>query len=73
MAADCRSSRCHSMVLALSLPIDLPLRHLLITMIFAVVIFTLLVQGLSLRILLKKLGFVRATSLEAYEQRKGEI
>jgi CPA1 family monovalent cation:H+ antiporter len=61
------------MVLALSLPRDLPLRQLLITMIFAVVIFTLVVQGLSIKMLLEKLGLIRATSLEAYEERKGEI
>ena len=61
------------MVLALSLPRDLPLRQLLITMIFAVVIFTLLVQGLSIKMLLEKLGLIRAASQEAYEERKGEI
>ncbi len=61
------------MVLALSLPRNLPLRQLLITMIFAVVIFTLLVQGLSIKALLKKLGLLPITTQEAYEVRKGEI
>jgi len=61
------------MVLALSLPRELPLRQLMITMIFAVVIFTLLVQGLSMKVLLKKLGLIPITSLETYEERKGEI
>lgn len=61
------------MVLALSLPRDLPLRQLLITMIFAVVIFTLLVQGLSIKTLLKKLGLIPITTQETYETRKGEI
>ena len=61
------------MVLALSLPRDLALRQLMITMIFAVVIFTLLVQGLSMKTLLKKLGLIPVTSLETYEERKGEI
>jgi len=61
------------MVLALSLPRDLPLRQLLITMIFSVVIFTLLVQGLSMKALLKKLGLIPMKTQEAYEARKGEI
>jgi CPA1 family monovalent cation:H+ antiporter len=61
------------MVLALSLPRDLALRQLMITMIFAVVIFTLLVQGLSMKTLLKKLGLIPIRTLETYEERKGEI
>jgi CPA1 family monovalent cation:H+ antiporter len=61
------------MVLALSLPRDLAYRQLLITMIFAVVIFTLLVQGLSMKALLKRLGLVPIKSQEAYEARKGEV
>ena len=61
------------MVLALSLPKGLPLRHLLMAMIFAVVIFTLLVQGLSIRLLLNKLGLIRRASQEEYEMRKGEV
>lgn len=61
------------MVLALSLPRDLAHRQLLITMIFAVVIFTLLVQGLSMKALLKRLGLVPMKSQEAYEERKGEV
>jgi CPA1 family monovalent cation:H+ antiporter len=61
------------MVLALSLPIDLPLRQLLMAMIFAVVIFTLLVQGLSIRMVLHKLGLIRGDSQQSYETRKGEV
>ena len=61
------------MVLALSLPRDLAYRQLLITMIFAVVIFTLLVQGLSMKALLKRLGLVPMRSQEAYEASKGEV
>ncbi len=61
------------MVLALSLPRDLPLRHLLMAMIFAVVIFTLLVQGLSIKSLLLKLGLIRLAPQEEYEMRKGEV
>jgi len=61
------------MVLALSLPRDLPLRQFLITMIFSVVIFTLLVQGLSIKTVLKKLGIIPSTTHEPYEARKGQI
>ena len=61
------------MVLALSLPRDLPLRQLLMAMIFAVVIFTLLVQGLSIKTLLQKLGLIKLASQEEYESRKGEV
>jgi CPA1 family monovalent cation:H+ antiporter len=61
------------MVLALSLPIDLPLRQLLMAMIFAVVIFSLLVQGLSIKMVLRKLGLIRGDSQQSYETRKGEV
>ena len=61
------------MVLALSLPIDLPLRQLLMAMIFAVVIFTLLVQGLSVKMVLQKLGLIRDDVPQSYETRKGEV
>ncbi len=61
------------MVLALSLPIDLPLRQLLMAMIFAVVIFTLLVQGLSIKMVLQKLGLIRGGFPQSYETRKGEV
>ncbi len=61
------------MVLALSLPKSLPLRQLLMAMIFAVVIFTLLAQGLSIKIVLQRLGLIRVAFREAYETRKGEI
>ena len=61
------------MVLAISLPRDLAFRQLLITMIFAVVIFTLLVQGLSMKALLNKLGLIPIKTQETYEARKGEI
>jgi CPA1 family monovalent cation:H+ antiporter len=61
------------MVLALSLPKDLPLRQLLMAMIFAVVIFTLLVQGLSIKMVLQKLGLIRGDFPQSYETRKGEV
>jgi CPA1 family monovalent cation:H+ antiporter len=61
------------MVLALSLPLGLPLRQLLMTMIFAVVIFTLLVQGLSIKILLKKLGILPVSLRDAYEENRAQV
>ncbi len=61
------------MVLALSLPKDFPLRQPLMAMIFAVVIFTLLVQGLSIKTILWKLGLIRHASQEDYETRRGEV
>jgi CPA1 family monovalent cation:H+ antiporter len=45
----------------------------MITMIFAVVVFTLLIQGLSMKTLLKRLGLISITTLDTYEERKGEI
>ena len=61
------------MVLALSLPMDFPLRQLLMAMIFAVVIFTLLVQGLSIKTLLHRLGLIKLAPQEDYETRRGEV
>jgi CPA1 family monovalent cation:H+ antiporter len=61
------------MVLALSLPKDVPLRQLMLAMIFAVVIFTLLVQGLSIKTLLLRLGLIKLAPQEEYEMRKGEV
>ena len=61
------------MVLALSLPLDMPHRPLLMTMIFAVVIFTLLAQGLSIKTFLRTLGLIGGESRQAYEIKKGEI
>ena len=45
-----------SMVLALALPKDFPFRELLLTMTFGVVILSILIQGLSMGPLLKRLG-----------------
>jgi CPA1 family monovalent cation:H+ antiporter len=47
-----------SLAVALSLPVSLPQRDLLLTLTFGVVLFTLLVQGLSVRPLLDRLGLV---------------
>lgn len=46
-----------SLALALALPLSLPSRDLLIAATYGVVLFTLLVQGLTLRFLLRRLGF----------------
>jgi CPA1 family monovalent cation:H+ antiporter len=47
-----------SMVLALALPTDFPHRQQLVTMTFGVVLLSLLVQGLSMSWLLRRLGIV---------------
>jgi len=49
-----------SMVLALSLPVDFPNRALLIATTFGVVILSILVQGLSMAPLLRRLGVAAA-------------
>ncbi len=50
-----------SLALVLALPLGLPTRDALIFSTYAVVLFTLLVQGLSLRSILKRLPSVAAT------------
>lgn len=63
-----------SMVLALSLPRDFPLRGLLITMTFGVVIVNILVHGLSMSWLLRKLGLASASEARrSYEEARGEL
>lgn len=57
-----------SMVLALSLPQDLPLRALIITMVFGFVLLSILVQGLSMTGLIRHLGLLGSRQgLQAYE------
>lgn len=51
-----------SMVLALSLPRDLPARELIISMTFGVVVLSILVQGSTMGLLLRMLGLVPAKS-----------
>jgi CPA1 family monovalent cation:H+ antiporter len=54
-----------TITLALAMPPETPERELLVAMSFGVVLFTLLVQGMSLPLLLRQLGLVqprRATS-----------
>ncbi|MDA3856646.1 MAG: cation:proton antiporter, partial [Roseovarius sp.] len=57
-----------SMVLALSLPQDLPLRELIINMVFGFVLLSILVQGLSMTGLARRLGQLgERDALLAYE------
>jgi CPA1 family monovalent cation:H+ antiporter len=63
-----------SMVLALGLPLGFPFRDLLITMTFGVVIVSILVQGLTMPILLQRLGLLKtSTERHVYEQKRGEL
>jgi CPA1 family monovalent cation:H+ antiporter len=50
------------MVLALSLPYDFPNRALLITLTFGVVVLSILVQGLSMQSLLRRVGLAKTES-----------
>jgi CPA1 family monovalent cation:H+ antiporter len=62
-----------SMVLALGLPTGFPFRDLIITMIFGVVILSILVQGLTMPLLLKKLKLVHANEeRHQYEVYRGK-
>lgn len=57
-----------SMVLVLSLPQDIPLRDLIVNMVFGVVLLSILIQGLSMTPLAKALGIVgQREALTAYE------
>lgn len=47
--------------LALALPVDTPARDLLVTMAFGVVLFTLVVQGLTLPALIRRVGLGQAS------------
>lgn len=63
-----------SMVLVLSLPQDFPHRELLAAMTFGVVILAILVQGLSISTLLKRLGVVQLQEKhERYERIRGDL
>ncbi len=63
-----------SMVLALALPRDFPHRDLLVTMTFGVVILSILLQGLSMGPLLRKLGLTGAGPDRLdYERERGMI
>jgi Na+:H+ antiporter len=63
-----------SMVLALSLPPAFPHRDLLVTMTFGVVILSILVHGLTMAPLLRRLGVIRDRGARsAYELRRGAL
>lgn len=61
-----------SMVLVLALPKAFPHRELLVTMTFGVVILSILIQGLSMTVLLRRLGLtgVRGDRID-YERERG--
>ncbi|MEO8636960.1 MAG: sodium:proton antiporter [Gemmatimonadales bacterium] len=62
-----------SMVLALSLPESFPNRGLMIAVTFGVVLLSILVQGLTMGPLLRRLGLARDTSdRTAYDQSRGD-
>ncbi len=63
-----------SMVLALSLPADFPNRALLVTATFGVVILSILVQGLTMGPLLRRLGLASgAAGRLGYEVARGQV
>jgi CPA1 family monovalent cation:H+ antiporter len=63
-----------SLALALSLPLALAERELLRVMTFGVVLFTLLAQGTTMQLLMKRLGLGIAPALELeYERRHGRL
>jgi CPA1 family monovalent cation:H+ antiporter len=62
------------LALALSLPASLPDRELLRVMAFGVVLFTLLAQGTTMQLLLRRLGLVERVEAELeYERRHGRL
>lgn len=64
-----------SMVLVLGLAADFPNRELLVHMTFGVVVLSILVQGLSMNVLLTRLGIVgaKADYQDAYECFRGRL
>jgi CPA1 family monovalent cation:H+ antiporter len=63
-----------SMVLALALPPALAERELLITVTFGVVLLSILVQGLTMKPLLQRLGVVRRyEARQQYQVKRGEL
>lgn len=63
-----------SMVLVLALPADFPHRQLLVNTTFGVVVLSILIQGLSMAPLLRRLGVVGiADEHRAYELKRGTI
>ena len=67
-----RAARGLSMVLVLALPRDFAHRDLLVTMTFGVVILSILLQGLSMKLLLRKLKLAgTGADRLAYERERG--
>ncbi len=63
-----------SLAVVLSLPLDLPARSLLLDLTFGVVLFTLLVQGLTIEPLLRRLGLIGIDHVrQAYLQRRAQL
>ncbi|MBA3823447.1 MAG: Na+/H+ antiporter [Ktedonobacterales bacterium] len=62
-----------SLAAALSLPLAYPDRALLLTLTFGIVLFTLLVQGLTLAPLLTRWGILAATATTAFEVAWGRV
>lgn len=62
-----------TLVLALSLPPEFPMRHQIITVTLGVVLFSLLVQGLSLEVVMRYLGLHRASLPELYVLHEGRL
>lgn len=63
-----------SMALALTLPADFPARQALLAMVFGVVAFSLVVQGLSMKPLLRRLGLGgENTGQRDFEERRGRL
>ena len=63
-----------SMVLVLSLPKDFPHRELLVSMTFGVIIISILVHGLTISPLLRRLGITRGhQERAAYELTRGKL
>ncbi len=56
-----------SMVLALSLPADLPARESIINLVFGFVLLSIMLQGLSMTTLARRLGLVADQRMQAYE------
>ena len=61
-----------TVALALALPADVPTRDLLVTMAVGVVLFTLVVQGLTLPLVIRRLGFVPTSTLGSIQERGAE-
>lgn len=63
-----------SMVLVLSLPREMPLREMIVNMVFGVVLLSILVQGLSMTPLARALGIIgKHKSLAAYEVARSRL